>query len=219
MALVRRAPDLFTVDAPLTFMGLSLGTRMTVVKLPDGSVLLHSPIPFDRALADEIRALGPVSHVVCPNAFHHLHAGPWKQAFPEAGLFGPRALHDKRRDLRFDGPIPAVAGLESLAIEGSLLEETVFLHAESGTLISSDLTENFVEPVDHLFTRLYLKANGTYGKPGWPRVLRVVYRDRRAARRSIDALLERPFDRVILAHGQILETGGRAAVRETFAFL
>jgi len=218
MSLVSRAPGLFTVDAPLSFMGLHIGTRMTVVKLPDGTVLLHSPVPISPALCAEIAAIGPIAHIVCPNTYHHLHAGPWHQANPEAKLYGPEGLSKKRQDLRLE-VMPTIDGLETVPIQGSMLEETVLVHPATNTLISSDLTENFVGPVDHAFTRMYLKANGTYGKPGWPRVLRLVYRDRKAARRSIDRLLEHDFDRVLLAHGDVLETGGKAAIRSTFEFL
>ena len=51
--------------------------------------------------------------------------------------------------------------------------------------------------------------------PPLPRILaseitdEAVYRDRRAARRSFDALLERDFDRVIVSHGEPIESGGR----------
>lgn len=219
MPLTERAPGLYTADAPLSFFGLRVGTRMTVLKLDDGSLLVHSPIELSPELRREVDALGEVAHVVCPTTFHHLYAGPWKQAYSRARLAGPKALHRKRGDLRFDGEVTTMPGLENVAVEGSMLQETVFVHAKTRTLISSDLTENFDQPVDHLPTRLYLKANGTYLKVGWPRVLRTAYKDRKAARRSIDQLLEHDFDRVIVAHGRPIETGGREAIRSTFEFL
>ncbi|GEM_PF-2862721 len=71
----------------------------------------------------------------------------------------------------------------------------------------------------HLLTRLYLKAAGLEGQIGWSRLLRVVYRDHRAARASLVKLLAHDFDRIVLAHGAVIETGGRDALERTFDFL
>src|SRR4051812_30918615 len=58
------ARDLWTVAAPQKMMGLHLGTRMTVVRLPGGGILLHSPVPISPALRQEIDALGEVAHLI-----------------------------------------------------------------------------------------------------------------------------------------------------------
>ena len=106
----------------------------------------------------------------------------------------------------------------ALPIEGTILNETVFLHTPSGTLICSDLIENF-KTSDHWLTRVYLKASGVYGKPGLSRALRIAFRDKRAARQSIDAILERPFEGICLAHGDPILRGGREALRESYRWL
>ena len=78
--------------------------------------------------------------------------------------------------------------------------------------------ENF-DTSPHLLTRLYLRAAGLQGRVGFSRFLRGVYRDRPAARRSLERLLALDFDRIVLAHGRVLEHGGRAAVREAYRWL
>lgn len=209
----------------MRFLGmLHIGTRMTVVRLRDGSLLLHSPVPLSTEAKAELDALGPVQHVVCPNLYHHVHASAVLAAYPQALLHAPAGLQKKRPDLPIGAPFAAAphpawaADLRPFQIEGSLLGETVFLHERTRTLISSDLTENF-ETSPHLLTRLYLKANGIHGKIGWSRMLRVLYRDRAAARRSIDQLLGLDFNRLIIGHGNIIQTEGREAVRGTFTWL
>lgn len=216
--------DVWTIAAPQTMLGLHLGTRMTVVRLPGGGLLLHSPVPLSSSLRREIDALGEVTHLVAPNLYHHLHVGPWVEAYPNALLHAPRALAKKRADLRVHAELGAAphpdwqGALVPLAIDGSMLAETVFVHPTSRTLISADLAENFATS-DHFATRLYLKVGGVHGKVGWNRLLRFIYRDRAAARRSIDALLEHEFDRMVLAHGSPIEHAAKDAVRSTFAFL
>ena len=222
--LVRWSDDVWTATAPLVMLGLHLGTRMTVVRLEGDELLLHSPIPLSDDLRREIDALGTVTHIVAPNLFHHLHAGEAARAYPKAMLHGPVGLAKKRPDLRVDAELGAVphpdweGALVPLKVEGSMLEETLFIHPASQTVISSDLTENF-SGSDHWPTRMYLKMGGVYGKIGWSRFLRFVYRDRAAARRSIDALLEHDFDRAIIAHGDAIPRDAKEAVRETFHFL
>lgn len=225
MALETVTRDLWVAHDPgHTYLGLHLGSRMTVARLPDGGLLLHSPVSLDEPLLAEIRALGTVTHIVAPSLFHHVYAGPAHAAFPDAQLHGPEALHRKRKDLRFDHVLTGTAHpdwqgtLVPVGIDGCMLGETVLVHVPSQTIISSDLTENF-QTSDHWFTRLYLKAAGLEGQIGWSRLLRVVYTDHRAARASLTRLLAHDFDRIILAHGAVIETGGREALERTFHFL
>ncbi len=218
------ADGIWVVAAPLSLMGFRIGARMTLVRLGDGSLVLHSAVPIDDALAREIDALGPVRHVIAPNTFHHLWAKPALERWPDARSWAAPGLEKKRKDLRIDArfdedaALPFARELEPLTIRGCKLGETVLFHARTRTIVSSDLTENFVQ-VDHLPTRLYLKASGVYGKPGWSRLLRWLYDDKKLARQSVDRLLRWDFDRVVLAHGEPLSSGGRAAIEQTFRFL
>src|SRR5829696_10208832 len=83
------APDIGIVDGPfeyLTVGGIRLPlpftTRMTVVRLSNGDLFLHSPIRFDERLAKELRRLGTVHHLVSPNQFHYAHTGNGRGRFP-----------------------------------------------------------------------------------------------------------------------------------------
>jgi len=131
----------------------------------------------------------------------------------------------KRRDLRFDATFeegalrePWASELQPVHIDGCMLDETVFVFAKAGTVVSADLTENFATS-PHWPTRLYLKAAGIHGKIGWPRPLRLLYRDHAATRRSLERLLSLEFDRLIVAHGDVIARDARNAVEKTFGFL
>jgi hypothetical protein len=222
--LERLDDGLWVAATPQSFMGLRVGTRMTVVRLAGGDLWVHSAIEPVPELRAEVDALGPVRHVVAPSLFHHLHAGRWKSAYPEAALWGPAALARKRKDLQLTDTLeqatgaPWAAELVPVHIDGCMLDETVFVHRATRTVIASDLTENFATS-PHWPTRLYLKVSGIHGKVGWGRLMRVVYRDRPAARRSVEALLASEFDRIVVAHGDVIARDGKAALRETFRFL
>ena len=40
------------------------------------------------AIEEEVRALGPVRHLVSPNKLHHLFLAAWRAKFPGAKLWG-----------------------------------------------------------------------------------------------------------------------------------
>lgn len=212
-------------DPELRMLGIRLGTRMTVLRLPDGKLWVHSPIRPSDALRRELDALGEVAHIVAPNLYHHLHAGELLAAYPGAKLHAAHGLAKKRPDLRIDGelsttPDAAWGGmLTPLAIEGSMLGETVFHVPSMRTVISADLTENFVDGSTDFATNTYLKLNGIHGTPGLARILRPIFRDRKKTRASIDRLLELDFDRALIAHGEILRMGAKDVVRATYTWL
>lgn len=220
------ADGLWTVYEPeFRMLGLKLGTRMTIVRLPQGTLVLHSPIAVSSALAATIEALGPVGHIVAPNLYHHVYAGEAQKRWPKAKLHGASGLNRKRRDLRVDSVLGKDAPgddwkgiLEPVTIRGCLLGETVLVHTPSRTVVSADLFENF-QAMDHLPTRLYLKASGVWQKAGWSKPLRLLYRDHAAARRSVDELLAHDFEGAIIAHGDTVARGAKDAVRQTFQFL
>lgn len=94
----------------------------------------------------------------------------------------------------------------------------MLLHRPSRTLICADLLFHFPRAEGWL-TRLYLRASGGLGRPAQTRVLRAAIRDRPAARASIDRILDLDFDRIVMAHGAVIETGGREALRDATAWL
>ena len=95
----------------------------------------------------------------------------------------------------------------------------MFLHRASRTLLCLDLCFN-VNTSASFATRLMMRINGAYGRFGPSRIFRyAVMKDRRALRASLDKILAWDFDRVTVAHGDILETGGHKAIQRGFAWL
>jgi len=68
------AENVWAVSAPLALLGtFHVGTRMTVVRLSNGDVLLHSPVTMSPELAEQVGAIGRVRHIVCPNRYLITH--------------------------------------------------------------------------------------------------------------------------------------------------
>jgi hypothetical protein len=217
--------SLWTIDAPLRIGPAQLGTRTTIVGLTEGGVLLHSPGPLEPAEVAQIEKLGRVRALVAPNAMHHMFLRAATEAFPEARVFAAPGIETKVTGVRIgevlgDEPPPLwSADLDQVLVEGApRLNEVAFLHRASRTLILTDLAFN-VRHSDSLLTRLFMRVNGGYGRFGTTRVLRSTFRDRPAIRRAIDRILEWDFERVIVSHGEVLEKGGRNALRDAYAWL
>ncbi len=218
------ATDLWVVERPLRLAVGDIGARMTVVRLHDGGLFLHSPVRFDNELRRAIDALGPVRAVVAPSKVHHLFVKDYRVAYPDAAAFGPPGLAEKQPELRLtdvlgDTPHPLWrADLDQHLFRGApYINEVVFLHRASRTLVLTDLAFN--TPADATRARLFLWVVGARGRFGPHRLVRTMLRDRAAARTSVARLLEWDFDRVIVSHGDVLETGGRARLQAGFGFL
>src|SRR5262249_21868874 len=98
------------------------------------------------------------------------------------------------------------------------LQETLFVHVHSRTLIATDLVFN-VRPPAPWFTRTFMRFNGGFDRFGPTRICRSLCKDRAAVGAAVERALAEDFDRGVVAHGQVLPTGGREALRDGFAWL
>ncbi len=212
------ADGLWESESTISLVGAPFPRRMTVARLADGGLWVHSPNRLDPATRAAVDALGPVRSLVSPNQFHHFFVDEWAAAYPEARRYAAPGLPEKRRELEFhavlgDAPPPEWAGLiDQRPLAGiPRWSEVVFLHRPSRTLILTDLAFQIGREAPFA-TRLLTRATGVYGRFAFSRLLRLLVVDRAALRASIEALLEWEFDRVLMAHGRALETGGRVAL-------
>src|SRR5512145_2119434 len=95
------APDLWVAPRPLPLLVGDIGTRMTVVRLPDGGLWLHSPVRLDAETKQALDALGAVRWVVAPSKVHYFFVAPYGAAYPAARLLAAPGLAEMRTDLRF----------------------------------------------------------------------------------------------------------------------
>ena len=96
--------DIGIVDGPLEYLRIAgvrlplpFSTRMTVVRLKNGDLFLHSPIMFQASLAGQLQAMGRIRHLVSPNQFHYAHIGEWSRAFPDAVTWASRGVRTRAR--------------------------------------------------------------------------------------------------------------------------
>ncbi len=210
--------DLFT-------MGVHFRGRMVVARLSDGGLWVHAPIPIDDALAEQLDALGPVAHLVAPNAFHHLHFAAAAARYPDARRWLAPGLADKKPELQHDellgdrAPTAWAGDLDQLRIDGMpKIDEVVFFHRASGTLIVTDLVFNILRYRGWV-SGLVFRMAGTHKRLAVSRLLRSQVRDREATAVAVRRVLQWDVSRVVMAHGEIVEDDARGRLTEALEWM
>lgn len=220
------APGIWTVKAPFKIAGSQFGTRMTLIRVGASELLLIAPCPIDDVLEAKIRELGTVAAVIAPNCFHYYYFLDALKRFPEAVPFLAQGVADKiggappnARPLTGEPDPLWKAELEQLTIPGApKVNETVFYHAATRTLVLTDLCFNF-NPAPKGWTGMFLRIAGASGKLAVSRLMRSMLKDRSKVREAVDRILDWDFERIILTHGQNVEANAKQLFREATADL
>lgn len=206
---------IWTLERPVWFGGVCLRARTTVVRLDDGSLLLHSPAPPSAELAEQLLALGPVRWLLVPNCWHHLGAPAAAARFPDAQVVGPASALNRNEtlklhmDIRGAQFVEQVPELEALPLDGvPFWDETVLYHRPTQTLLGADIV-CWAGAKDHWTWRCAARITGCHERVRVPPDARRKISDKAAAARSIQAMLERSAQRLIVGHGDVIEESWR----------
>lgn len=219
------APDIWHLQHHFVISGLKVSSRMTVIRLHDGALWLHSPVPLSVEVIKQLIKLGEVRYIVAPNKMHHLFLSEAIAAFPNAKLFGAPGLRSKRPDLlnlielqRSIEPEWAKDLCQTFFDGMPIGNETVWFHKTSSTLIVTDLCQWWIGPLPFA-SKFYAVLTGVRHELAVPRTIRLMIKNKEASRASAEQMLDYPFKRVVVAHNAIIETGAHAAVKRAFACL
>jgi len=228
-ALKELGPDIWTADGTdvVAVVGFHYPTRMAVIRLVNGDLFVWSPIALTDRLRAEVDSLGKVRHLVAPNSLHHVFLADWKRAYPDASLYAPPGLRDKRKDLAFDLDLtdaPALywdGEIDQAVVPGNVITtEVVFYHVKSRTVLFTDLLQQF--PADWFSGWRAVVAKWDLmvaPEPSVPRKFRLAFTNRGAARASLTRILAWPAERVLMAHGTPVSKDGQAFMRRAFQWL
>lgn len=231
------ADDVWLVDGPVERMAfgptsMPFPTRMVVIRLTGGALFVWSPIALGPGLREQIDALGTVRHLVSPNRIHYAHIAAWKRAYPDALAWASPGVRERAAaqgiDVSFDrelGDVPDPAWareLDQLVFRGSRsLEEVVFFHRASRTLVLADLIENFERSRLPLAVRVLAQVGGVLDPDGkTPLDLRATFLGHRdVARACFERMLAWEPERVIVAHGRWYERAGVRELKRAFRWV
>ena len=215
----------------VSFYGFPYPTRSVIIRLAGDRLWIWSPVALTDYLRLAVEDLGHPTHLVSPNKIHHLFLKDWKESWPNARLWGPASTIAKRKDLTFepalDEVVPKCWGddIDMFRVAGSVfMDEIVFFHRPSCTVILADLIE--------AFNAAFLKAHWspmcrclaplwgiTEEKAKAPLEWRLSFLNRPQARAARDKILSWPAEQVVMAHGVWQRHDGRAFLERSLSWL
>ncbi len=211
------AENLWLLRYPLTLLGADLNRNVTVMRLGSGDLVIHSSGPFTPEDVAAISALGKVRWIMDVMARHDTFAKEGRAAFPEAVYLGPEGFS---QTVGFPTqPLVNQPGwgdeIDVMLLEGVPgMKEHVVLHRPSRTLIVADLFFNFGPDAPAWTRALMLLAVGAKHDPGMARSMRLTVKDKAALRASLARMMAWDFDRLVVGHGDEIDTGAKARVAE-----
>jgi Domain of unknown function (DUF4336) len=179
-------------------------------------------------LTQALDQIGTVRYIIAPNLYHHLFAQDFANHYPEAEFWAVNGILTKRPDLKPDKILTEATGnigedvlylnfpaFRVFDITGNMpFNEYLFLHRPSKTLVITDTAFHFGAE-SHGAIQLLAKVLGMYGKLRPTFLERLALRDRESALATLRETLTWDFDRVIMAHGSIIQTQGKAQWRSS----
>ncbi|WP_156489674.1 SDR family oxidoreductase [Bradyrhizobium sp. DOA1] len=230
--LTRVTDDIWIADdAPISAAGLRLPVRMTVVRLSNGDLVLHSPVRYSPALHNELERLGTIRYLLAPNVAHWIFMPAWQKRLPQTLTFAARGLSERKQvrqaGLRVDRelgdvtPAEWAAELETIAVNAPVFSEVEIFDKRSRTLILTDLVQNLERhdlPASNQAAANVLGIAKPDGKA--PIYLRLLLR---LGGRSVQAAAERLVslapERVIFAHGDWFKAEAAERLRRSLRWL
>jgi hypothetical protein len=211
---------ILTVTGQIHMPLVDLERRMTVVGLNDGSSIIYSAIALDESGMKQIEAFGTPRYLVVPGDAHRLDVKIYKQRYPDLLVVTPpgalkrveKAVGVDATDIAFEDPEVAwqvVSGAGGH--EGALL-----VHRASGTtLILSDLIGNLRRKGGLEGWMLHVMGFGD-DQPVVPLVEKVlmVENKEKLRRQFLDWAAIPDLRRIIMSHGEPIETNPAAALRK-----
>lgn len=208
---------------PLSMLGMKLGRNVTLLLLSSGQSVIHSTAPFAPNDVEAILSVGEPGWLVEGTNFHDTYSREGTAAFPELpylvpdGFAVPKGAQTKPilpMPTDWDGEIDVIriAGMPKI-------NEHVFFHRASETLVVSDLLFNLTDEYDRRTRTLFRWLSGVKEHPGSSRLFRFLVKDRVAFETSLGEILAMPFENLLPGHGTPIIGHARERLGNVFADL
>lgn len=204
-------------------------TRMTIVRLSNNKLWIHSPIAYDKELDNKIKALGEIAYIVAPNKYHYSYILDWYNHYPQAQVYLAKGIRVKlnvevkEQFILLESVAETIWSKEILftPFKGSIaMEEVVFFHKESATLILTDLIENIeVNDLPFFYKIVFKIGDNQYPKARTSRDLRSSFISKKKAIESYTIIESWNPDKIIFSHGRIILENGSEKLKEAFFWL
>jgi hypothetical protein len=225
------ADNVWIEDSWIYVGRILLPVRMTVIRLKSGGLLLHSPLPYSRALRQELELLGRIEFLVAPSISHWMYVRQWQSAVADALTFAVPGLRARRqvrasgvridRELSDEPPSEWGGEIEVVLFSAPFYVESALFHSASRTLVLTDVVQNIDPAILPPALRGIARVLGNI-KPSAmaPIYLRMLLRlGGKSIERAAARLLSLAPERVVFAHGDWFQKRGTEQLQHSLRWI
>lgn len=225
-------PSIWIADGgAIEVAGSPLPVRMTVIRLANGELILHSPTAYSQEMRQALEAIGAIQYLLAPNIAHWTFVRAWQRALPHAQTVAVKGLAERsqvqlaglRIDVELTDMLPEVWSneLEAIAVSAPPFFELALYHIASETLILTDLVQNIdarhLPPLSRLAATIMGVTAPSGRAPVYLRALLWAWQGR--TRPAAERLVALAPQRVIFSHGIWFEEDATARLRQSLGWL
>jgi hypothetical protein len=198
---------------PLRAFGIDFRRYVTLLRLTDGRVVIHSTAPFTAEDVEAIGRFGEPSWLVEATLMHDTFARRASAAFPNIPYLAPAGfaklsavptlpLHPPPRDWAGEIEVLKVDGLRKI-------NEHVFFHLASRTLVLADLLFHFSADSrgwSRFFAQRIMRLPRLFGISAF---FRLMIRDQKAFALSLEKMAQWDFEQIVVGHGEPIQNDAK----------
>ncbi len=210
------ADDILLISFPLRALGIDFRRNVTLLRLSDRRVVIHSTARFAERDLAAIRAFGEPTWLVDATLLHDTFAKEARAALPDLAYLAPGGFTKATKiptESLSRPPSDWAGEIDVLRIDGLRTNEHALFHRPSRTLIVADLFFSFPGDMPQwprFFARHIMRLPRLFGVSAFVR--RLMIRDKQAFADSMNVLLAWDFERVIVAHWEPIQKDGKREV-------
>lgn len=215
-----RKDAIWIKEYPIHYAGVDFNSRMTVVRLANGNLFIHSPCEIDEITKSLIERIGNVEFIVAPGSYHYLYIESAQKAFPDAETFICPGIERKKPEIEFDWLLSDRPDerwendFDQVLVRGNkIIWEVAFYHKSTRTLILVDLIENITDETEGVSWTLKLwwkLVFRMWNNPKPAPEYQLGWKDKKAASKSLKRILDWDFERIIISHGDLIEENAKS---------
>lgn len=218
MNWINLTDDVVILQYPFRVFGIDFARNVTLVRLNDGGVVIHSTAPFATDDVAAIKQFGRPAWLVDATLMHDTFATQGRAALPDIPYLAPPGFSEVTgvpTEPLFPAPNEWTEQLDVIPIDGTRKHEHALFHRRSQTLILCDLIFSFspdAGPWAGFFVRNVMRLPRLHGLSVF---FKMLINDRRAFEKSIATILQLDFVRMVVAHREPIEHNAKSILKQS----
>ncbi|HJT81771.1 MAG TPA: hypothetical protein VJ719_11270 [Chthoniobacterales bacterium] len=209
------ADDVILMQYPFRVFGIDFARNVTLIRLNDGRLVIHSTAPFTSDDVAAIRDFGEPGWLVDASVMHDTFAKKGHAAFAQIPYLAPPGFGDASGVTTpplYPPPNEWDGQIDVIPIDGTRKHEHALFHRASRTLIVADLVFSF-PPDSGAWARFFVRNVMRLPRlRGISVFFKMLISDRQAFERSMTKILDLDFSRMIVGHREPIESDAKAVL-------